>query len=87
MKLLHRNILAEKIPDSNTTPSGIIMQRDLLQECRAKVIMVSDKVEFIKVGDIVKYYPNTGTPINYNGKDCLLLKEDENTDYILNDRA
>lgn len=83
MKLLKDRVLAEKIPDGNNSSSGIYLGRDLLQENRAKVLLKSDKVRFLEVGDIVKYYPGTGAEVNYQGKDCIILEESNHIDRTL----
>ncbi len=79
MRILHDNIWVKPIIKDKTA-SGIILADSQKNENFGKVKHLGMKVKFTKVGDTVKYYEHAGTPINYNGEDFLILRE--NADII-----
>ncbi|WGK93811.1 MULTISPECIES: co-chaperone GroES family protein [Flavobacterium] len=82
MKLLSDRILVERIEkEENKTDSGIILSNKPKNDNQFRVVLIGPKVRHTKIRDIVqkmKYVP--GTPIEYNGKMCLLLREGSELD-------
>lgn len=83
MKLLKDRVLAEKIPETMQTKSGLFIGKDLLQQEVYKVLLVSEKTKYLKPGDIIKCYPNVGAEIEYNNKTCLIVSESNGVDRVL----
>ncbi len=83
MKLLSDRILVERIEkEENKTNSGIILSNKPKNDNQFRVILIGPKAQYTKVGDVVqkmKYV--SGTPIKYNGKMCLLLREGSELDF------
>lgn len=83
MKPLNKLCLIEKLDDSNTTASGIILQKGQ-DNPKGKVLFTGTKASGdICEGDTVLYYRGRGTEIDYNGKDCLMLDEDRDLISVL----
>lgn len=74
MKLLQDRILVSPIT-TEETKNGIIIPQTAQQKNTGKVLIVSDKCEVIKVGDIIKYHNHAGVHIKYENTDCLMMKE------------
>ena len=74
MRLIGKKILAEKIVTENKTNSGIILGPTAnLQKNKAKVLVVGEKEDVIKVGDTITYDQNTAIEQEIDGKDCVFL--------------
>ena len=82
MKPLKNRVLAEIITSEKKTASGIILPESHKTKYRAKVLFTGPKVEFLKVGDIVKYHQGQGAHYIHNDKNCLFLKEDIDIDFV-----
>lgn len=83
MQLLGRKVLVEKIEPKETTASGIFIPLANQKQNEGIVIEVSNNVEFVKVGDKIRYFQNAGVPYIHEGKNCLFLKEDQDIELIL----
>lgn len=83
MQLLGRKVLVEKIKPQEATASGVIIPMANRKKNEGTVIAVSDKAEFVKVGDTVRYFQGSGVPYEHEGKDCLFLREDHDIELIL----
>lgn len=69
-------ILVEIMPLENKTESGIILvSGDGNDKFKGTVLMVGPLVDFIKVGNVVKYYEHVGTEVEHDGKNCIILRE------------
>lgn len=69
-------VLVEKLPMEQSTSAGIILPSgDVNDKFKGTVLMVGPDVDFLKVGDVVKYYEHTGTEVEHDGKDCIILRE------------
>jgi len=75
IKPLGMRVLVKPVEAEAKTASGIIIP-DSAQEkqLQAKVIAVSDEVKEVKLNDTVLYAKFTGTEINSDGKDYLMLE-------------
>lgn len=85
MKLLSDRLLVEPIEkEENVTESGIILGNKPKNENDFKVLLVGPQVKHAEVGDVVrkmKYV--SGIPMEYNGKNCLLLREESELEFIV----
>ena len=75
IKPLGMRVLVQPVEAETKTASGIIIP-DSAQEkqLQAKVIAVSDEVKEVKLNDTVLYAKFSGTEINSDGKDYLMLE-------------
>ena len=85
MKLLQDRLLVEPFEkEENKTDSGIILGNKPKNKNDFKVILVGPQVQHTKIGDTVRKMEYvSGTPIEYNGKMCLLLKEDSEIEFVI----
>lgn len=85
MKLLSDRLLVEPMAkEENVSESGIILGNKPKNANDFKVLLVGPQVEHAEVGDVVrkmKYV--SGIPIEYNGKNCLLLREGSEIEFIV----
>ena len=75
MKPIRNQIFAE-IQEPKPTKSGLILLESNLEKYQAKVLAIGPKVEYIKVGDIVRYDRNNCRPYEHEGKKCVFFKEE-----------
>ena len=75
MRLLRDRILVEPIVEQQTK-SGLILPDSASKRNLGKVIIIGDKVRSIKVGETVQYQENGTIELNYLGKDCLIMTEE-----------
>ena len=75
IKPLGMRVLVQPIEAETKTVSGIIIP-DSAQEkqLQAKVVMVSDEVKEVEIGDNVLYAKFVGTELNSDGKNYLMLE-------------
>ena len=82
IKLLADRVLVEPAAAETKTSSGIIIP-DTAKEKPQKGNIVAvgpgtkDNPVTVKVGDIVLYGKYSGTELNYEGKDYLIMKEND----------
>lgn len=76
MKVLGVKVLLE-IMEQKKEKDGIIIPESVEKECEYKVIGIGDLVEDLEVGDYVLLAKYTGTEISKDGKDYLIIDEDE----------
>jgi len=77
MKLTNYKILV--LPEPKKTDSLIILSEKDQKDDDGKVVLIGEKVDWLKPGDkIRKYHQVKGVPIDYNGQDCILLNADPN---------
>lgn len=76
MKVLGVKVLLEII-ERKKEKDGIIIPENVEKECEYKVIGIGDLVEDLEVGDYVLLAKYTGTEISKDGKDYLIIDEDE----------
>ncbi len=83
MKLIGKKILVEKVAVETTTASGLIIPNGIANREEYKVLLVGNKVENIKVGDmVIKFRFSDGIPIVYEDKKCLILNEDSDIELV-----
>jgi co-chaperonin GroES (HSP10) len=75
MKPIRRRILAE-ILEPKPTKGGLILQGANLEKNQAKVLMIGPMVEFVKVGDTIRFNPNVAQPYEHENKKCVFLNEE-----------
>lgn len=75
MKPILNQILGE-IQEAEPTKGGIILTTSNLSKYQAKVLAVGPKVKSIKVGDTVRYDPNTAQNYDEDGKKYVFFKEE-----------
>jgi len=74
-KPLGDRVLVERVEETNTTASGIIIPDNAKEKpSRAKVIAVSSEVEDVKEGDVVVFGKYSGTELVLEGKEYLVLE-------------
>ena len=82
IKPLSDRVVIEPMPAETTTASGLIIP-DTAKEKPQKGIVVAvgngkkDHTMTVTVGDTVLYGKYAGTELKYEGKDYLIMKEDE----------
>lgn len=82
IKPLSDRVLVEPAPAETTTASGIIIP-DTAKEKPQRGIVVAvgngkkDHVMTVKVGDTVLYGKYAGTELKFEGKDYLIMREDD----------
>lgn len=76
MKVLGVKVLLE-IMEQKKEKDGIIIPESVEKEREYKVIGIGDLVENLEVGDYVLLAKYTGTEISKDGKDYLIIDEDE----------
>lgn len=77
MKLIGERVLVELAPKTEKTGSGVILPESKKTQNEGTVVLVSDKVDCLKVGDKVRFYPSCGVPVDYLKKKCLILRQGE----------
>lgn len=75
MKLIKRRILAEVL-EPKPTKGGLILQGANLEKNQAKVLMVGPMVEYVKVGDTIRFNPHAAQPYEHEKKKCVFLNEE-----------
>lgn len=83
MRLIGTKVLVEILEPNQQTAAGIILPADKQDKNKGKVLFVGSGVEYLKVGDTVRYYPNSGTYYEFDGKRCLFLREDQDIEVVL----
>ena len=82
IKPLLDRVVIEPLPAETTTASGLIIP-DTAKEKPQKGIVAAvgngkkDYTMTVKVGDTVLYGKYSGTELKYEGKDYLIMKEEE----------
>ncbi len=82
IKPLSDRVIIEAMPAETTTASGLIIP-DTAKEKPQKGTVVAvgngkkDYTMTVKVGDTVLYGKYAGTELKYEGKDYLIMKEEE----------
>lgn len=77
---LNRNILVERKQSEEKTQGGIILPDSMKEEkpSEGSVVAVSGNLETpIKISDKVMFGKYAGNEVNFEGKDYLLMKEDD----------
>lgn len=82
MKPLSDRVLVEVIKPENKK-NGLIIIDSAQKKETGKVLVIGVKTKEIQVGNIVQYYPNSGTPMTFKGKQCLFLSEEHEIIAIL----
>jgi co-chaperonin GroES (HSP10) len=86
MKLINGNALVEIIKKENVLSSGIIVTEGVVDDEGIVIAVDPDVVHIVNVGDRVKFNPNNGSDIEYDGKNCKFLtvfdKNSPRTDII-----
>jgi chaperonin GroES len=73
-KPLGERVLVERVEETNTTASGIIIPDNAKEKpSQAKVIAVSSEVKDVKEGDVVVFGKYSGTELALEGKEYLVL--------------
>ena len=74
-KPLGDRVLVERVEETNTTASGIIIPDNAKEKpSQAKVVAVSNEVEDVKEGDVVVFGKYSGTELALEGKEYLVLE-------------
>lgn len=76
MKMLGVRVLLEII-EKEEIKDGIVIPDSAEKDREYKVVGIGDLVEDLKVGDYVLLAKYTGTEISKNGKNYLIIDEDE----------
>jgi len=74
-KPLGDRLLVERVEETNTTASGIIIPDNAKEKpSRAKVLAIGNDVEDINVDDIVVFGKYAGTELSLDSKEYLVLE-------------
>lgn len=82
MKLIGDRILIEPIKQEKTTESGIFLAKSQTFPT-GKVLCIGNKVEVIKEGDTIRYNEHNAIPLEYEGKKCLIVSENNDDIFIM----
>lgn len=81
MRPLGTYVLIELAEETKSTNAGILLGAAAKKEKKGKIIAVSEGVEGYKmktkIGDTVLYHGNAGVEYKHEGKDCLLIPEQQ----------
>ena len=73
-KPLGERLLVERVEETNTTASGIIIPDNAKEKpSEGKVLAIGNEVEDVKVDDIVVFGKYSGTEIVLDSKEYLIL--------------
>ena len=71
-------VVLQQLDAEETTASGLILPDSAKEKpAEGKIVAVGTKVKEVKVGDIVLYSKYGPTEVKIDGKDLLVLKEEE----------
>ncbi len=74
-KPLGDRVLVERVEETNTTASGIIIPDNAKEKpSQAKVVAISSEVKDVKEGDVVVFGKYAGTELALEGKEYLVLE-------------
>ncbi|NPA66372.1 MAG: co-chaperone GroES [Epsilonproteobacteria bacterium] len=74
-KPLGDRLLVERVEETNTTASGIIIPDNAKEKpSEGKVLAIGNDVEEVKVDDIVVFGKYSGTDLVLDGKEYLVLE-------------
>jgi chaperonin GroES len=74
-KPLGERVLVERVEEAKTTASGIIIPDNAKEKpSEGKVLAIGNEVEDVKIDDIVVFGKYSGTDINLDGKEYLILE-------------
>jgi co-chaperonin GroES (HSP10) len=74
MKIINGNALVEIIKKETKLPSGIFVTEGVVDDEGIVIKIDPDVAHIVNVGDRVKFNPNNGSDMEYNGKNCRFLK-------------
>lgn len=75
MKVINGNALVQIIKKEKKTAGGIIITENMSVDDEGIVVEVDPEITHIlNIGDRVKFNPNNGHDMEYNGKKCKFLK-------------
>lgn len=82
IKPLSDRVVIEPMAAETTTASGLIIPDTAKEKPQKGIVMAvgngkKDHTMTVKVGDTVLYGKYSGTELKYEGKDYLIMKEDE----------
>jgi len=73
-KPLGDRVLVERVEETNTTASGIIIPDNAKEKpSEGKVLAIGSDVEEVKEGDIVVFGKYSGTELTLDGKEYLVI--------------
>jgi len=74
-KPLGDRLLVERVEETNTTASGIIIPDNAKEKpSEGKVLAIGSEVEEVKEGDVVVFGKYSGTELVLDGKEYLVLE-------------
>jgi|TARA_R110002096_G_scaffold41463_1_gene112147 co-chaperonin GroES (HSP10) len=82
MKVLGDRVLVEVVK-AKDKKNGLIIIDSAQKKETGKVLIVGVKTKTIQVGDTIQYYPQAGTPMTFQEKECLFLSEEQEVIAIL----
>lgn len=84
MQPLGDRILCKKVNTEVKSTSGLILPTNYNQENDYEVAAIGNKVKHIKPGDKIRKFKNAaGTPIVYNERDYLILREGSDVEFVI----
>ena len=69
--------LVERRETENETKGGIIIAGEPVKMPEGMVVAVGEKCETVKVGDYVLFTDYTGSELKSDGKECLVVLEED----------
>jgi chaperonin GroES len=77
-KPLGDRVLVERVEETNTTASGIIIPDSAKEKpSHAKVVAVANEVTDVKIDDTVVFGKYSGSELTLEGKDYLVLNTED----------
>ena len=78
IKPLHNKIVIEEVAHENTSVSGIVLAGNANADVkRSRVLAIGDKVEDVKVDDLLIVDWQFATKSSINNKTIFIIKEDD----------
>jgi len=87
LKPLHDRVVVQRLEEESKTPGGIIIPDNHAEKpSQGKILAVgtgyrntdgSSRSLDVKVGDVVLFTKYTGSPVKVDGKEYLVMKEEE----------
>jgi co-chaperonin GroES (HSP10) len=78
IKPLHNKIVIEEVVHENKSASGIVLAGNVNADIkRSRVLAVGDKVEDVKVDDLLIVDWQFASKSSYNNKTIFIIKEDD----------
>lgn len=66
-----------KVPKVKQIGSILVPESSIVKSSIGEVVAIGDKIEFVKVGDKVKFYTGSAFDVEFDGEEYVVLRECE----------